>query len=319
MRNTFFLPALLLTVLSSFVFVSCDNDDDDIAPQTPNIVEFVQDNSDFSLLAEAVVKAELADLLSNTGPYTVFAPSNSSFQAFLFQAGFNSVEETPKEVLEEILANHVIAGEFRAADLSNAYYTTLSVPDFDNTINSSIYVNIDNGVLINGQSGVDQADVEVSNGIIHVVNAVIEPATVVTFATADPNFSSLAAALTVPGLNTNFVEVLNGDGPYTVFAPTNAAFQALLDSNPDWNAVSDIPLATLEAVLLYHVANGNVRSEDLTDDMTVTTLSNNAGFEIDLDQNPPMITAGQNTADIIVTDVQSQNGVIHVINAVILP
>jgi uncharacterized surface protein with fasciclin (FAS1) repeats len=161
--------------------------------------------------------------------------------------------------------------------------------------------------------------VTVSNGVIHVIDAVIAPPTVVTFATADPNFSSLVAALTATGLNTDFVNVLSGAGPFTVFAPNNAAFQALLDSNPDWNTVADIPVATLEAVLLYHVANGNVRSTDLVDNMEVTTLSNDAKFEIDLDQNPPMIMAGSNTANIVVTDVQTQNGVIHVIDTVILP
>jgi uncharacterized surface protein with fasciclin (FAS1) repeats len=142
----------------------------------------------------------------------------------------------------------------------------------------------------------------------------------VTFALADPNFSTLVQALTVTGLTTDFVSVLSGEGPFTVFAPTNAAFQALLDSNPDWNTLTDIPVATLEAVLLYHVTSaGNVRAEQLVNGQEVTTLSNGATFSIDLNGATPMIMAGSNQANIIATDVQATNGVIHAIDAVILP
>lgn len=318
MKRVFIFPALLLTVLSSFLFVSCDNEDEP-TPAVPNIVEFAQGDANFSLLVDAVVKAELVDVLSGNGPFTLFAPTNTAFQAFLDAAGTGSVENTPKEVLVQVLTNHVIAGELMSSSLSTGYQTTLSGTSFGNDINANIYINTDNGVTINGQSDVVTPDVMVSNGVIHVIDAVIAPPTVVTFAVADPNFTSLVAALTAPGLSVDFVNTLNGNGPFTVFAPTNAAFQALLDSNPDWNTVTDIPAATLEAVLLYHVASGNVRSTDLVDDMEVTTLSSNAKFEIDLDQNPPMIMAGQNTANIVATDVQTQNGVIHVIDTVILP
>jgi uncharacterized surface protein with fasciclin (FAS1) repeats len=318
MKRVFMLPALLLTVMSSFLFVSCDNEDEP-TPSTPNIVEFAQGDANFSLLVDAVIKAELVDVLSGNGPFTLFAPTNTAFQAFLDAAGTNTIENTPKDILVQVLTNHVIAGEFLSSSLSTGYQTTLSATAFGNDINANIYINTDNGVTINGQSDVVTPDVTVSNGVIHVIDAVIAPPTVVTFATADPNFSSLVAALTATGLNTDFVNVLSGAGPFTVFAPNNAAFQALLDSNPDWNTVADIPVATLEAVLLYHVANGNVRSTDLVDNMEVTTLSNDAKFEIDLDQNPPMIMAGSNTANIVVTDVQTQNGVIHVIDTVILP
>lgn len=318
MKRVFMLPALLLTVMSSFLFVSCDNEDEP-TPSTPNIVEFAQGDANFSLLVDAVVKAELVDVLSGNGPFTLFAPNNTAFQAFLDAAGTNTIENTPKEILVQVLTNHVIAGEFLSGGLSTGYQTTLSATSFGNDINANIYINTDNGVTINGQADVITPDVTVSNGVIHVVDAVIAPPSVVTFALADPNFSSLVAALTATGLTTDFVDVLSSNGPFTVFAPNNAAFQALLDSNMDWNTVADIPTATLEAVLLYHVANGNVRSTDLVDDMEVTTLSNDAKFEIDLDQNPPMIMAGSNTANIVATDVQTQNGVIHVIDTVILP
>ena len=319
MKKSFLWMTAILLTISSFTFVSCDNEDDDV-PSTPNIIEFAQNDPNFSLLVEAVVKTGLDGVLSGNGPFTLFAPNNTAFQAFLDAAGTNTVANTPTDVLTQVLTNHVLGGTFLSSDLQTGYGTTLSGTNFGDDVNASIYINTDNGVTINGTSTVTQADVNVSNGVIHVIDAVIAPPSVVTFAVADPNFSSLVAALTATGLTTNFVEVLSGDGPFTVFAPTNAAFQALLDSNASWNSVADIPTGVLETVLLYHVTGaGNVRSTDLQDGQIVNTLANET-FTIDLSNpNAPAITAGSNTANIVFTDVQAQNGVVHVIDTVILP
>ena len=321
MKKSLLWLSSLCLLFSATLFVSCDDDNDDATELSLNIVEFATSNPNYSLLAEAVVKAELDDALSGNGPFTLFAPTNDVFQTFLDGAGTNTVENTPKEILVQVLTNHVIAGEFKASDLSTRYYTTLSATEFGDEANTSIFINTDGGVSINGTVGVAQADVEVSNGVIHVIDEVIAPPTVVTFALADPNFSSLVTALTANGLTTNFVSVLSGNGPFTVFAPNNEAFEALLNSNDSWSVVADIPVEVLESVLLYHVTNaGNVRSTQLSDGQQVTTLSNSATFSIDLTAGPnPMIMAGSNTAEIIATDVQATNGVIHAINAVILP
>ncbi|MCI5081339.1 MAG: fasciclin domain-containing protein [Saprospiraceae bacterium] len=320
MKKSFLLLGLFSLVLSSLLFVSCDNDDDDNGSNVdPNIVEFASADANFSILAQAVVQAGLDDDLSGDGPFTVFAPTNDAFEAFLAQKGFASLEDVPNDVLVSILTNHVLASEVRSTDLSNGYVSTISSTKFGSNVSTSLYVNVDNGVTINGVADVTTADVDVSNGVIHAIDAVIDLPTVVTFATADPNFSTLTAALTLPGLSVDFVSVLSGDGPFTVFAPTNAAFEALLNSNPDWNQLSDIPTGVLEEVLLYHVTDaGNVRSTDLVDGIEVSTLAMES-FTIDLSSTPPTINAFQNTAGIIATDVQATNGVIHAIDAVILP
>ncbi len=320
MKKSFLLLGLFSLVLSSLLFVSCDNDDDDNGSNVdPNIVEFASADANFSILAQAVVQAGLDDDLSGDGPFTVFAPTNDAFEAFLAQKGFASLEDVPNDVLVSILTNHVLASEARSTDLSNGYVSTISSTKFGSNVSTSLYVNVDNGVTINGVADVTTADVDVSNGVIHAIDAVIDLPTVVTFATADPNFSTLTAALTLPGLSVDFVNVLSGDGPFTVFAPTNAAFEALLNSNPDWNQLSDIPTGVLEEVLLYHVTDaGNVRSTDLVDGIEVSTLAMES-FTIDLSSTPPTINAFQNTAGIIATDVQATNGVIHAIDTVILP
>lgn len=310
----------LLMLGAATTFTACDNDDDTTMPDEPNtVVDYVLGDDNFSLLRDAVVKAELDGVLSGDGPFTVFAPDNAAFQAFLDAIGTNTIDNTPKEALVSVLTNHVLSGDVRSGDLTTRYYSTLSATGFGDAT-TSIFINTDGGVTINGTSSVTAADVEVDNGVIHVINEVISPPSIVTFALADPNFSSLVAALTADGLSTDFVNVLSGDGPFTVFAPTNAAFQALLDTNPDWNSVADIPATVLETVLLYHVTDaGNVRSTDLSDDMMVATLASGETFTIDLDPATPTIIAGANTAQIIATDVQATNGVIHAIDRVILP
>ena len=318
-KSTFWLFGLLL--LGATVFTSCDNDDDTDEPdpvEETTIVSFASDNPDFSILVDAVVKAELDGVLSGDGPFTVFAPTNDAFQAFLDAAGTGSVENTPKDILVSVLTNHVVSGNVLSTDLTTGYVSTLSATGFGDAT-TSIYVDLSNGVTINGSSNVVSADNTVDNGVIHAIDAVIGLPTVVTFATTNPDLSILVEALTAEGLMTDFVSVLSGEGPFTVFAPTNDAFVALLNSNDDWNSLADIPTSLLETVLLYHVTDaGNVRAGMLEDGQEVPTLAGES-FSIDLSGEIPGITAGSNTAKIIATDVQASNGVVHVIDTVILP
>jgi len=290
--------------------------------QEPNAVQFAQANPDFSILVDAVVKAGLAETLSGAGPFTIFAPTNDAFVALLnSNDAWSSLDDIPVDVLTSVLTYHVVSGDVRSTDLSTGYVSTLSGTPFDANTMTSKYINIDNGgVQINGSTNVTSADNVVSNGVIHVIDEVIMPANIVTFATSNPMFSTLVAALTRDDLSVDFVSALSGEGPLTVFAPTNDAFQALLDSNMDWNALADIPASVLESVLLYHVTSaGNVRSTDLSNGQSVPTLLTDNSFLIDLSGATPAITATSNNANIVATDVQATNGVIHVIDTVILP
>ncbi len=311
---------------TSLLTVSCNDDDDDNEPQIVNIVETAQNNPDLSTLVEALVAAGLDDDLATQGPFTVFAPTNAAFAQFLTDNGFNSLDEVPVDVLTDVLLNHVLGGiEVPSADIdeNGVYASTLLPTEFDGTAFVSLFARLDGGdVVINGGPAVTTADVEATNGTIHIVNGVINIPTVVDFATSSPGLTSLVAALTRGDLPTDFVDVLTMEGPYTVFAPTNQAFQDLLDSNPDWDELGDINAATLDAVLKYHVTDaGNVRSTGLTDNMMVETLLENSSFTIDLeDPNQPAIDDGQgNNVDITFTDIQAANGVVHVINGVLLP
>ncbi len=283
----------------------------------PDIVDHAVVNGDLSELVGALTEGgntTFTDLLSDdTTSFTVFAPVNSAFAAFTNPDGND---------LNNILSNHVIVGTAAASgDLSNSYLSTAATnADGDNL---SIYVNTDNGVVLNGISTVAIADIVATNGIIHAVDVVIDLPSVVTFALADGTFAPLVTALTDGTPNTDFVSVLTGDGPFTVFAPTADAFQALLDSNMDWNEVTDIEESLLTDVLLHHVSDGNVRSEDLTDGITPGTLEGDM-IMINLPgtgDNIADVTDGVGNTDIgiIAVDVQANNGVIHVLNKVMIP
>ena len=301
------------------LFTACDDDDDDDMMEPQDIVTFAQNSEDYTILAEAVETANLAGVLSGAGPFTVFAPDNDAFQALLdSNPDWNALEDIPAEVLTAVLTNHVLGGEVGSSDLADGYYTTLSATSFGDAV-MSLYVNLDNGVTLNGGPEVVAPDVKVENGIIHGVNSVIGLPTVVTFATSNPALSSLVAALTRDDLSTDFVATLSGNGPFTVFAPTNTAFQNLLDSNDDWNTLDDIPAELLENVLLYHVTDaGNVRSGALTDGMDVPTLAG-ASLTVDLTGSAPVIAGGSSSAEVVLADVQGVNGVVHVIDEVLLP
>ncbi len=280
----------------------------------PNIVDHAVANPGLSSLVAALTdggNTTFTDLLSNEEElFTVFAPGNDAFSSF---TNPNSND------INAILANHVVMGAaaFRS-DLTNTYYTTEA--EFATDENLSLYVNIDDGVTLNGTSSVVMADIVASNGVIHTVDAVIDLPTVVTFATADPTFSTLVQALTELTPSTDFVSVLSaqdgaGSDPFTVFAPTNDAFAAL----------ASIPgEADLTPILQHHVVAGaNVRSGDLSDGATATTLEGDM-ITINLPgtgDNIADITdgAGNTGIGIDAVDVQAINGVIHVVDTVLIP
>jgi transforming growth factor-beta-induced protein len=310
-------------VLIAFVFASCGNDDDDVVipPGASTISEFVSTNPDYSALAAALEVTNLTATLDGEGPFTVFAPNNTSFATFLNDNGFASLEDVPVDVLTNTLLNHVVSGTNNAADLTTTYINTLAT--FGTTDkNLSAYVDITSGVVLNGVSTVTAADIPASNGVIHAVDTVIAIPTIVTQATANPTFSTLVDAL-VAGSdeNTDYVALLSGTtaSPFTVFAPTNEAFTALLQSL-GFNSLAEVPRAILQDILNYHVVSGvNVQSSDLQNGQAITTFQGET-VTINLDGVIPQVVdaTGMGT-NIIVADVQTGNGVIHAIDKVLLP
>lgn len=314
--SKFALIALMVTG-----FVSCSDDDEagDIIVPSNSIADFVAANDNYSSLAAALEVADLTATLDGSANYTVFAPNNAAFNAFLSANGFASLDEVPEDLLREVLLNHVQSGVIMSSDLSTGYISSMAT-GMASDAPLSMYINTEDGVMINGMAEVTSADIEVDNGVIHAVNSVIGLPNIVDFATADPTFDILVQALTREEEFT-FVETLQmteAPAPFTVFAPTNDAFVALLEEL-EMDSLGDIPTETLSTVLTYHVVTGaNVRSGDLSDGMMVETL-NGDSFTVNLGDTVTLTDFNDRTSTVVAADVQANNGVIHAIDTVILP
>ncbi|MBA6154233.1 fasciclin domain-containing protein [Gelidibacter maritimus] len=316
------LPLLLLVI----GFQSCSSDDDNnVAPLPMNIVETAMATPDLSNLVAALKAADgnLVSVLNGQGPFTVLAPTNAAFQNFLTDNGFEKLSDVPTDLLSQILLNHVITGNVKSTDLANTgsgYTNTNATGPNDKPL--SLYFNATDGVEFNGISTVTVADISATNGTIHVVDAVIGLPTVVDFALANSNLSSLVAALQSADSQSpspNLIPTLSGNGPFTVFAPTNEAFASLLNElDPTGETtLADVDPATVEAILKFHVVSGNVTSDAIPTG-TVGTL----GGDVTVNASNLTITdPNDRVSNIIPTlvDIQAVNGVVHAIDKVVLP
>jgi uncharacterized surface protein with fasciclin (FAS1) repeats len=282
--------------------------DDDSPTQNNSITDIASGNPNFSILVDALTRADLAETLDQEGPYTVFAPTNDAFMNFLDANGFESLDDVPVATLTQVLLNHVVSGTNLSTGLTTGYVKTLAKGSASSSNTLSMFINTASGVRLNGVSSVTTADIMADNGVIHVVDAVIGLPTIVTHATANPNFSTLATLLTEQEL----VGALNGtaSSPFTVFAPLNSAFDTAT-----LNLYGGLNSTQKTAVLTYHVVPGaNVLSNAIPSG-PITTFETGT-FTI----SGTVITDEQSRAtNIVATDVQASNGVIHAVNQVLLP
>jgi uncharacterized surface protein with fasciclin (FAS1) repeats len=317
MKNLFF--GLFLAIGFVSMFTSC-KEDDPIVDTPKTIVDVAKGNTNLSILVDAVVHAELATTLSDdTKKYTVFAPTNAAFTSLLTALGKTKITDVDKNIVKQILLYHVLGSEVKAADIKAGYVgTALPFGTGANASPVSLLIGTTGGVSLNKDIKVVTTDVPASNGVVHVIDKVLTIPTVVTHALNNPIFSKLVLALTDPRVaSSDYVNTLSGAGPFTVFAPTNDAFDALF-TELGVSDLSGIDAPTLTAVLNYHVlAGANVLAATLTQNQEVTTLGGK--FNIDLAGGAKIKDARGRVAKIIATDVQGDNGVVHAIDKVILP
>ena len=307
----FILPLLALTV----VFSSCEKKD--MVPATPaltSITSQVVAASYLQILESAVVKADLASTLDGAGPFTVFAPTDAAFTESGITA--STIETLSASALKSILLYHVIPAQVMASEVPagpNAKVQTAGGDSVFVTRNSS-------GVFVNGIK-VIQADMSATNGVIHLLSkALIPPAgNIVEVAQATPDFSYLVAAVLRASTGaTNVAEILSSAGPFTLFAPTNSAFiDAGFATIDDINAADPDVLAS---ILTYHVVAGRVFSSDLTNDATPAT-ANGQNVTIGVSASGATVKGKANSeaSNITAANIMARNGVVHVIDKVLLP
>ncbi len=313
MKNFAKLIKLTLLVVSSTLMFSC-SDDDSTSSSINSIADVASKNSNLSILVEALQKTDLVEVLDSNGSYTVFAPTNEAFNNFLRENNFSSLNDVPVNVLKEVLLNHVVLGANLSSNLRTGYVKTLGKGSASSTNTLSMYISTNSGVKLNGISNVIEANIGASNGVIHVVDAVIGLPTIVTHALANPNFSSLVGALTSNG-QPNFVGILSGttNAPFTVFAPSNDSFATFESQNP--GTLASLSASQLTAVLSYHVVAGaNVLSNAIPSG-PITTFESGT-FSI---TGTTITDEASRQTNITAVDIQASNGVIHVINNIILP
>jgi transforming growth factor-beta-induced protein len=297
------VPALL--IMGVLFFSSCNNDDDMEDMGEKNVVEVAASAGQFTILIEAAQKAGLAEYLSNTDGITVFAPTDAAFKTLLADLGATSLNDIPTADLTNILLYHVIGSKAMSTDLKSGYFPTLS-KSAGNSI--SMYISVEGGVSINKNTKVTTADVAAKNGVIHVVDKVILPPSVVNIALDNDNFSILVQAVVKAGL----VDALSGTGPFTVFAPTNAAFTALF-AQLGISGIDNLTAEQLIPILTYHVVSGNVLSTGLSNG-NVPTLNAGKSLNVNLSSGVKI-----NDSEVVAANIQGSNGVVHVINKVLLP
>ena len=273
--------------------------------QIQTVVDVIVNSADHDTLEAAVVAAGLADDLSGPGPFTVFAPTDAAF-AYLPAGTIETLLMDPTGALSNILLYHVVGSQALSTDLTTGQMiTTLQGQDVTVTIGT-------NGVMINGAM-VTVADITTGNGVVHVIDAVLLPQapqtnTILDIVINSADHDTLEATVIAAGLQGS----LSGSGPLTLFAPTDAAF-------------ANLPAGTIEAllantgelsnILLYHVTSGSVLSTDLSDGQQIPTLTFFPLLTVTIGANGVMI----NNAMVTVADIVADNGVVHVIDAVLLP
>lgn len=290
---------------------SMDEDMASMEEELQSIAAIAAGNDDFSTLVAALDAAGLVDTFAGDGSFTVFAPTNAAFAA-LPEGTLDALLADPQGALTDILTYHVIGDTVLAEQV-----VTLDSAETLNGAAIAIAV-VDGGVVLNDNVNVTATDIIATNGVIHVIDAVLLPPTdammeeptqsIAEIAVANDDFSTLVTALTTA----NLVETLAGEGEFTVFAPTNDAFAALGDT---LNDVLADPEGLLTQILLYHVIDGIVPAEKVVTLDEAPTLQ---GDVITIEVIDDGVILNGNVK-VIATDIKATNGIIHVIDAVLVP
>jgi len=353
MKKRFSILALLLAF--AMIVAACSSDSDDTTTTTTepvmeetSVLDLAIEAGQFSTLIAAIDAAGLGETLEGEGPFTVLAPTDAAFEAAFEALGITAEELLANPALADILTYHVLPQE---AD--SQLVATLDGSSVATVNGQSVDVNVVDGQIMINEATVVSADLVADNGIVHVIDAVLLPpdvaealgvamaddmeeeTTTTTEATTtttteamdptiaeivaeaaagdSPEFTVLLAALETAGL----VDALNGEGPFTVFAPTDAAFGALLE---DLGITAEELLANpdLANILLYHVVSGEFLAADVIDlaPVDVPTLYEENTISIAVVDGSVVIN---DVATVTGPDVMASNGVIHVIDAVLVP
>ena len=317
MSRLFKAVAVTAALLLGITACGADENDASVVEEVvpSDIVDVAVAADAFPTLVAALGAADLVDTLKGDGPFTVFAPTEEAFVELLGALGVTATELlADTELLTSVLLHHVVPGKVMSADLAGASELMVTTVQ-----GGQVSVTESMGSVTIDEATVVTADIEASNGVIHVIDKVLLPVVeevvasdIVDVAVAADAFPTLVAALGAADL----VDTLKGDGPFTVFAPTEEAFVELLGALgvTATELLADTELLT--SVLLHHVVPGKVMSADLAgaSELMVTTVQ---GGQVSVTESMGSVTIDE--ATVVTADIEASNGVIHVIDKVLLP
>jgi uncharacterized surface protein with fasciclin (FAS1) repeats len=270
-----------------------------------DIVDTAVKAGSFKTLAAALKAAGLVDTLKGKGPFTVFAPTDEAFEKLPSGTVETLLIPENKDKLIAILTYHVVAGNVKAADV-------VKLKSAKTAQGSDVKITVADGKVMVNDANVVKTDIACGNGVIHVIDTVLLPkesqSDIVDTAVKAGSFKTLVAAVKAAGL----VDTLKGKGPFTVFAPTDEAF-AKLPAGTVETLLKPENKDKLVAILTYHVVAGNVKAADVVKLKSAETL---LGQTVAIDATDGV---NINNANVVKADIDCGNGVIHVIDTVLLP
>jgi transforming growth factor-beta-induced protein len=269
---------------------------------TKTIVQIAAEAGSFNTLVAAVKAAGLAETLSGKGPFTVFAPTDEAFAKLGKDAIADLLKPENKAKLTSILTYHVVGGSVPAA-------AVVGMKSAKTVQGCDVAIVVKDGKVAVGGANVTKTDIMATNGVIHVIDSVILPPSLVDVASAAGSFKTLLQAAVAAGL----ADTLAKGGPFTVFAPTDEAF-AKLGKDTIADLLKPENKAKLASILKHHVVAGTVLSSAA---VKLTEASTIGGTKLMLKVDGKTLTVGG--AKVTAADVMAGNGVIHVIDAVLIP
>ncbi len=342
MKIQYNLKISVLFALMFFFILSC-SDNEVVVPKIDDQINIIVSNdntisgkvisnSDFSILEEALIKTDLLTTLqSNSSQYTVFAPKNTAFTAFLATTNYATISEVPTLILKEILLNHVLTGSKKAVGFTNdSYIKTLAKGGANASNNLDMYVSKISGssnliLKLNGIATVTTADIEATNGVIHFVDAVIVLPKIVNHIGANQNLTFFSGLLNSSS-QTSSLSIFNNSEVKTAFIPNNAAFDAFnleLATLPEYPlGLSNLTISKIAKVLKYHVVSGSLLESSLTDNMVLFSFlfgPQQSFMILDPSSGKIIKDISNRESKIILKDVQCSDGVLHIIDKVLLP
>lgn len=285
----------------------------------PSAIEFIERSQDLSELVRIMGVTGWDEKIMTTDSFTFFAPTNEAFETLIDEnEAWNSINDIPMDMITDMLDYHLIKNRgYILRDTFTGFIPTQSASSFDGQ--NSIFIKTEGSIRINGERSVALQDVRVENAVIHMMQEIVAPINLLTIVEAHPELSTFAQILAQENIAADVNELLIGEGPFTLFAPTDSAFLDLF-TELGINAINGISADVLEQVVLNHIVpSSNLPTEKLIASDKISTLLPNQELTVGELNNIKNIRSNNRTANLVITDGQGANGIIHLIDKVLVP